>query len=71
MRAMNERQYNIVKIFIDGLKIPPKTLVKKWAKYGVNVELHEVCRVLLTVNFSVYSRDDIADEDVLLAVFGR
>jgi hypothetical protein len=70
MRAMTERQYNIVKIFVEGLKVDPRKLVKKWAKCGVIVELHEVFRVMLTVNYEVYKKDETPDEDVIMAMLG-
>lgn len=76
MRAMNESQWKLVKFFLVDLKIPPKILVKKWNAYwqktgsNMRIELHEVYRVMLTVAYEVYKNDEIADEDVLLAVEG-
>lgn len=76
MRAMNEAQWKLVKFYLTELKIPPKVLVKKWNAYwqktgsNMRIELHEVYRVLLTVAYEVYKNDDIADEDVMLAVEG-
>ena len=76
MRAMNKTQYNLVKMFLDGFKIPPRKLYKKWnylwEKQGstMRIELHEIYRVMLTVNYDVYKNDEIADEDVMLAVEG-
>lgn len=65
MRAMNEEQYKLVKLFLDGFKIPPKKLARNWG-----VAKHEVYRVVLTMNYEVYARDQIPAEDVILAVEG-
>lgn len=65
---MNEFQYNLIKFFIK--KIEPKVLVKSWKKYGVKLDLQEVYRVQLTINYKVYKEDQTPSEDVMLAMEG-
>ena len=73
---MTEAQYKIVKFFLEDLKTPPKILVKKWNAYWqktgseTRIDLIEVCRVQLTVNYQVYKNDTTPGEDVMLALFG-
>lgn len=67
---MNKSQFDIVKTFLEGFKIPPTTLVKKWRKFGVELELHEVFRVALCNNYEIYKADETPEEDVMLAMMG-
>lgn len=55
---MNEFQYNLVKTFLDGFKVPPKKLAKKW-----NIELPLVMMVANTPNYSYFK--DMPEEDLL------
>jgi hypothetical protein len=65
LREMNKTQWELVKTFLDKFRIPPQRLAEEW-----HIPRHEVYRVMLTVNYEVYSKDMTAEEDVLLAVEG-
>jgi hypothetical protein len=67
---MNETQYKVVKFFLEQFKMEPKQLVKAWKKYGVILEIHEVYRVKLTINYEVYKQDQTPSEDVMLVMEG-
>jgi hypothetical protein len=60
---MNERQYNLVKLFLDKFHVPPKKLATKW-----DIELTRVLMVDSTPNFEAYYT--MPEED-LLTFFGR
>lgn len=76
MRAMNEAQYKIVKFFLTELKCEPQQISRKWNAYwqktgsAMRIEIEEIYRVLLTVNYKVYSEDQTPGEDVMLAMEG-
>jgi hypothetical protein len=57
---VNEKQYKIVKIFLDGFKVPVKRLAREW---GIDIEL--VTRVHLSPNFQVFRDNDTPYEDMM------
>lgn len=59
---MNEFQYNLVKRFLDGFKVPPKKLAKAW-----KIDLPLVMMVANTPNYDYFST--MPEED-LLTFFG-
>lgn len=67
---MTEFQYKLVKFFLEDFKFAPKELVKSWKSYGANINIDEVYRVKLTINYQVYVEDQTPSEDVMLAMEG-
>lgn len=59
---MNQRQFDLVKVFIDVFKVPPAKLASRW-----RIDLSDVRQVAVSANYEAYK--DSSDDP--MAMFGE